>query len=93
MLKDFVAVSGPLGVSHFLILTATERASYLRVCKTPRVRLHTPSPSCGIAAIVVKHTPTPKLSTCCMAHPQDAPGAHACAAASCGALWQRYACS
>ena len=37
VLKDFVAVAGPLGVSHFLILTATERARYLRVAKTPRV--------------------------------------------------------
>lgn len=36
VLKDFVAVSGPLGVSHFLILTATKNASYLRLAKTPR---------------------------------------------------------
>jgi hypothetical protein len=36
-LKDFVAVAGPLGVSHFLILTATEKASYLRIAKSPRV--------------------------------------------------------
>lgn len=36
-LKDFLAVAGPLGVSHFLILTATEKSSYLRVAKTPRV--------------------------------------------------------
>lgn len=35
-LKDFLAVAGPLGVSHFLILTATEKSSYLRVAKTPR---------------------------------------------------------
>lgn len=37
-LKDFLAVAGPLGVSHFLILTATEKSTYLRVAKTPRVR-------------------------------------------------------
>jgi ribosome biogenesis protein SSF1/2 len=36
-LKDFVSVAGPLGVSHFLILTATDKASYLRVAKAPRV--------------------------------------------------------
>ncbi|KAI7836036.1 hypothetical protein COHA_010067 [Chlorella ohadii] len=35
-LKDFVNVAGPLGVTHFLILTATHNASYLRVAKTPR---------------------------------------------------------
>lgn len=35
-LKDFVSVSGPLGVTHFLILTATEKSSYLKVAKTPR---------------------------------------------------------
>ncbi len=32
-LKDFVNVAGPLGVTHFLILTATHNASYLRVAK------------------------------------------------------------
>ena len=37
MLKDFVHVAGPLGVTHFLILTATENACYLRVAKPPRV--------------------------------------------------------
>ena len=36
-LKDFVSVAGPLGVSHFLILTATDSSSYLRIAKTPRV--------------------------------------------------------
>lgn len=36
-LKDFVDIAGPLGVSHFLILTATENAAYLRLAKTPRV--------------------------------------------------------
>mmetsp|Transcript_8071 Transcript_8071/g.23132 ORF Transcript_8071/g.23132 Transcript_8071/m.23132 type:complete len:443 (+) Transcript_8071:168-1496(+) len=35
-LKDFVNVAGPLGVSHFLILTASENASYLRIAKSPR---------------------------------------------------------
>ncbi len=29
-------VAGPLGVSHLIILTATERASYLRVAKSPQ---------------------------------------------------------
>ena len=32
-------IAGPLGVSHFMILTATENAAYLRIAKTPRVRL------------------------------------------------------
>lgn len=36
-LKDFVNVAGPLGISHFLILTATEHSRYLRLAKTPRV--------------------------------------------------------
>ena len=42
VLKDFVHIAGPLGVTHFMILTATENASYLRVAKTPRV-----SSTCG----------------------------------------------
>ena len=37
VLKDFVHVAGPLGVTQFLILTATENAGYLRIAKTPRV--------------------------------------------------------
>jgi ribosome biogenesis protein SSF1/2 len=32
-LKDFLNVAGPLGVTHFLILTATHNASYLRIAK------------------------------------------------------------
>lgn len=39
LLRDFVDIAGPLGVSHFMILTATENAAYLRIAKTPRVRL------------------------------------------------------
>ena len=38
-LKDFVHVAGPLGVTQFVILTATEHAAYLRLAKAPRVRL------------------------------------------------------
>ena len=41
VLKDFVHIAGPLGVTHFLILTATQNASYLRIAKTPRVRIQT----------------------------------------------------
>ena len=37
VLKDFVHIAGPLGVTQFLILTATENACYLRVAKAPRV--------------------------------------------------------
>ncbi len=32
-IKDFLNVAGPLGVTHFLVLTATDNASYLRVAK------------------------------------------------------------
>lgn len=32
-IKDFLHVAGPLGVTHFLVLTATHNASYLRVAK------------------------------------------------------------
>ena len=35
-LKDFVQVSGPLGVSHFVILSATENSKYVKIAKTPR---------------------------------------------------------
>eukprot|EP00798_Chlamydomonas_sp_ICE-L_P006618 gene6618-3274_t len=42
VLKDFVSVAGPLGVTHFLILTATDRSTYLKVCKTPRASLARP---------------------------------------------------
>tara|TARA_B110000977_G_C11089844_1_gene496318 strand:- start:6072 stop:7634 length:1563 start_codon:yes stop_codon:yes gene_type:complete len=35
-LKDFVQVSGPLGISHFLILSATDRSKYIKMCRTPR---------------------------------------------------------
>lgn len=34
--RDFIEVAGPLGISHLLILTATQTASYLRMAKTPR---------------------------------------------------------
>ena len=36
-LKDFVNIAGPLGVSHFMILTATQHSCYLRIAKVPRV--------------------------------------------------------
>jgi len=35
-LKDFVNVAGPLGVSHLLMLSATDRCQYLCVSKSPR---------------------------------------------------------
>ncbi|KAK9794607.1 hypothetical protein WJX73_006493 [Symbiochloris irregularis] len=35
-LKDFVHIAGPLGITQFVILTATEHSSYLRLAKTPR---------------------------------------------------------
>ena len=36
VLKDFVHVAGPLGVTHFILLSATHNASYMRICKSPR---------------------------------------------------------
>lgn len=35
-LKDFLNVAGPMGVTHFLILSKTETAPYLRVARTPQ---------------------------------------------------------
>jgi len=35
-LKDFVAMSNPLGVTHILTLSSTEVGSYLRIIKVPR---------------------------------------------------------
>ncbi|KAL2556685.1 Peter Pan-like protein [Forsythia ovata] len=35
-LKDFLNVAGPMGVTHFLILSKTESAPYLRVARTPQ---------------------------------------------------------
>lgn len=34
-IKDFVHVAGPLGVSHFLIISHTENAAYLKVARAP----------------------------------------------------------
>lgn len=36
VLKDFVHVAGPLGVTHFLLISATQTSSYLRIAKSPR---------------------------------------------------------
>eukprot|EP00892_Ulva_mutabilis_P007000 jgi/Ulvmu1/4672/UM002_0403.1 len=36
VLKDFVHVAGPLGVTHMIVLTATDKASYMKLCKSPR---------------------------------------------------------
>jgi len=35
-LKDFVHVSGPLGVTHFFIFSSTDVASYLKIGRTPQ---------------------------------------------------------
>nr|XP_027114000.1 peter Pan-like protein [Coffea arabica] len=35
-LKDFLNVAGPMGVTHFLILSKTESAPYMRVARTPQ---------------------------------------------------------
>jgi hypothetical protein len=51
-LKDFVDIAGPLGVSHFMILTATENAAYLRLAKTPRVGLLTASHKVSLCSLI-----------------------------------------
>lgn len=35
-LKDFLNVAGPMGVTHFMILSKTEASPYLRVSRTPQ---------------------------------------------------------
>ncbi|KAF9927087.1 hypothetical protein FBU30_003511 [Linnemannia zychae] len=35
-LRDFVAVAGPLGVTHFVILSRTEHSTNLRIARVPR---------------------------------------------------------
>jgi ribosome biogenesis protein SSF1/2 len=35
-IRDYVSVSAQLGISHFLIFSATERGPYLRFCKVPQ---------------------------------------------------------
>ncbi|XP_077231325.1 peter Pan-like protein [Tasmannia lanceolata] len=35
-LRDFLNVAGPMGVTHFLMLSKTESAPYLRVARTPQ---------------------------------------------------------
>ncbi|KAG2428710.1 hypothetical protein HXX76_011414 [Chlamydomonas incerta] len=35
-LRDFVSVAGPLGVTHFVMLSATDNSSYIKFAKTPR---------------------------------------------------------
>ena len=35
-LRDFLNVAGPMGVTHFLILSKTATAPYLRVGRTPQ---------------------------------------------------------
>ena len=36
VLKDFVHVAGPYGVTHFIVLSKTEKAPYLKICRLPR---------------------------------------------------------
>lgn len=62
ILKDFVSVAGPLGVSHFMILTATKTASYLRVAKTPRgptltMKARSGTPPCPPVRVVTHEVP------------------------------------
>ena len=36
VLKDFLAMAGPLGVTHILVLNKTKRGTNLRIARTPR---------------------------------------------------------
>lgn len=36
VLKDFVHVAGPYGISHFIIISKTELAPYMKICRLPR---------------------------------------------------------
>ena len=36
VLKDFVNVAGPYGISHFMIFSKTETSPYLKICRLPR---------------------------------------------------------
>ena len=36
VLKDFVHVAGPYGVSHFIVFSKTETSPYLKICRLPR---------------------------------------------------------
>ncbi len=36
-MKDFLSVAGPLGISHFIVLSQTEKTLSLRIAKTPKV--------------------------------------------------------
>eukprot|EP01119_Soliformovum_irregulare_P022625 TRINITY_DN7791_c0_g1_i2.p1 TRINITY_DN7791_c0_g1~~TRINITY_DN7791_c0_g1_i2.p1 ORF type:complete len:317 (+),score=100.30 TRINITY_DN7791_c0_g1_i2:66-1016(+) len=36
VLKDFLVMAGPLGVTHMMVLSSTQFGSYLRVSKTPQ---------------------------------------------------------
>lgn len=36
VLKDFVHVAGPYGISHFITFSKTEMAPYMKICRLPR---------------------------------------------------------
>lgn len=36
VLKDFVHVAGPYGISHFIVFSKTETSPYLKICRLPR---------------------------------------------------------
>lgn len=36
VMKDFVNMAGPLGISHFVIFSKTETAPYMKLCRLPR---------------------------------------------------------
>ena len=69
VLKDFVQVAGPLGVTHFLVLSRTEEFINLRVCRLPRgptITFHIKSVSgkglCTSVQVCSQLTSIPRLS-------------------------------
>ncbi|XP_021775407.1 peter Pan-like protein isoform X2 [Chenopodium quinoa] len=77
-LKDFLNVAGPMGVTHFLILSKTHSGPFLRVAKTPQgptltFKIHEYSLAIDVARAqlrprcpqdLFKNSPLVKLSLC-----------------------------
>ena len=63
VMKDFINVAGPLGISHFLVLSATEKCQYLKLAKTlqgPTATFRIEKWSCsGDFAAAMKHYTAP----------------------------------
>ncbi len=61
-LKDFVAVAGPLGVSHMLVFTRTELSVILRLIRVPHGPTLTFKGNCGTSNW--DHIPSVTLKLC-----------------------------